>query len=215
MSITRIFGTGAWTSGVVLAASMAFAQTPPTTQPASPQTPSTPSTSSPTTSGDQSTSSSYGSPVTITGCVQRADSSASGTGGSGFVLKSTGSGSSSSSPSSGSPTSSSTPSSTGSPSSPSSTTGQEYQLMAGSSSVQLADHVGHQVEVTGTMGSGASPSSSGTTGSTSGTGTSSTTPSQPGSTQPGQATSPAASSMSAGSTFNVTSVRMVSASCPQ
>ena len=77
--------------------------------------------------------------------------------------------------------------------------GQEFQLLPGSSSVQLADHVGHQVEVTGTFGSpSASPSSgttTGTTGSPSGTGTSSATPGRPGSTQPGQATSPSASNM--------------------
>ena len=56
--------------------------------------------------------------------------------------------------------------------------------MAGSSSVQLADHVGHQVEVTGTFGSpSASPTSgttTGTTGSPSGTGTSSADAGTPG-----------------------------------
>ena len=91
--------------------------------------------------------------------------------------------------------------------------------MAGSSSVQLADHVGHQVEVTGTFGSpSASPTSgttTGTTGSPSGTGTSSAEPGRPGSTQPGQSTSPSASNMNSGTSFNVTSVRMLSASCPQ
>ena len=55
----------------------------------------------------------------------------------------------------------------------------------------------------------------GTTGSPSGTGTSSASPGRPGSTQPGQSTSPSASNMNTGTSFNVTSVRMLSASCPQ
>jgi hypothetical protein len=213
MSITRMIRTGVWAGGLMLSASVAAAQAPP---PPSPQPPSsqTPSSPTPTAAPDQATSSTYGSPVTITGCVQQATGSSAGAG-DGFVLRNASgrSGSSSSSPSSTYPSSTS-PSST----SPS-TMGQEFQLMPGSSSVQLADHVGHQVEVTGTFGSpSASPASgttTGTTGSPSGTGTSSATPGRPGSTQPGQATSPSASNMGTTTSFNVTSVRMLSASCPQ
>ena len=216
MSISGMIKSG-WTSGLVLSASVAFAQTP---SPSTPQTPSsqtpstetpssqTPSTSSPATTAQSG--STYGSPVTVTGCVQQATGSSAGAGG-GYVLRnSSGRGSSSSSSTASSST-------TTSPSA--SAAGQDVQLMAGSSSVQLADHVGHQVEVTGTYGSpSASPTSgttTGTTGSPSGTGTSSASPGRPGSTQPGQSTSPSASNMTTGTSFNVTSVRMLSASCPQ
>jgi hypothetical protein len=212
MSTTRTIRIGLWAGGVVLSTSVAFAQNPP-----SPQTPSsqTPSTAPTTTATDQATST-YGSPVTITGCVQQASGSSAGATSGGFVLRNAGgrgatsSGASSSAPSSTSP--SSTPAS--------STMGREFQLMPGSSSVQLADHVGHQVEVTGTFSSpSASPmtpsTTTGTTGSPSGTGTSSTTPGRPSSTQPGQATSPSASNMGTSTSFTVTSVRMLSATCPQ
>ena len=217
MSITRMTRTGLWTGGLMLSASIALAQAPP---PPSPQTPSsqTPSSSAPTTEPSQAASSTYGSPVTITGCVQQATSSSAGAGG--FVLKnSSGRGATPNSGSSSSNPSSTYPSTTSPSSTSPSTMGQEFQLSPGSSSVQLADHVGHQVEVTGTFGSpSASPSSgttTGTTGSPSGTGTSSATPGRPGSTQPGQATSPSASNMATTTSFNVTSVRMLSASCPQ
>jgi hypothetical protein len=209
MSTTRTIRIGLWAGGVVLSTSVAFAQNPPP----SPQTPS--STAPTTTATDQATST-YGSPVTITGCVQQATGSGAGASNGGFVLRNgsgrgaTSSGASSSAPSSTSP--SSTPAS--------STMGREFQLMPGSSSVQLADHLGHQVEVTGTFGSpSASPmtpsTTTGATGSPSGTGTSGTTPGRPGSTQPGQATSPSASNMGTSTSFTVTSVRMLSATCPQ
>ena len=214
MLTTRTIKIGLWAGGVVLSTSVAFAQTPAP----SPQTPSsqTPSSTAPTTTATDQATSTYGSPVTITGCVQQANGSSAGATSGGFVLRNgsgrgaTSSGASSSAPSSTSP--SSAPAS--------STMGREFQLMPGSSSVQLADHVGHQVEVTGTFGSpSASPmtpsTTTGTTGSPSGTGTSSTTPGRPGSTQPGQGTSPSASNMGTSTSFTVTSVRMLSATCPQ
>ena len=220
MSTTRTIRIGLWAGGVVLSTSVAFAQNPPSPQTPSSQTPSsqTPPSTAPTTTAtttDQATST-YGSPVTFTGCVQQATGSSAGAG-SGFVLKNaSGRGATSNSGASSSAPSSTSPSATSS----SSTMGQEFQLMPGSSSVQLADHVGHQVEVTGTFSSpSASPmtpsTTTGTAGSTSGTGTSSTAPGRPGSTQPGQATSPSASNMSTSTSFTVTSVRMLSATCPQ
>jgi hypothetical protein len=213
MSTTRTIRIGLWACGVVLSTSVAFAQNPAP----SPQTPSsqTPSSTAPSTTATDQATSTYGSPVTITGCVQQVTGSAGASNGD-FVLRNasgrgaTSSGATSSAPSSTSP--SSAPAS--------STMGREFQLMPGSSSVQLADHVGHQVEVTGTFGRpSASPmtpsTTTGTTGSPSGTGTSSTTPGRPGSTQPGQATSPSASNMGTSTSFTVTSVRMLSATCPQ
>jgi hypothetical protein len=218
MSTTRTIRIGLWAGGVVLSTSVAFAQTPPSPQTPSSQTPSaqTPPSTAPTTTATDQATSTYGSPVTITGCVQQATGSSAGAS-AGFVLKNaSGRGATSSSGASSSAPSSTSPSATPS----SSTMGQEFQLMPGSSSVQLADHVGHQVEVTGTFSSpSASPmtpsTTTGTAGSTSGTGTSSTTPGRPGSTQPGQATSPSASNMSTATSFTVTSVRMLSATCPQ
>jgi hypothetical protein len=215
MKTTRTIRIGLWAGGVVLSTSVAFAQNPAP----SPQTPSsqTPSSTTPTTTATDQAISTYGSPVTITGCVQQATGSSAGASSGGFVLRNaSGRGATSNSGASSSAPSSTSPSSTPS----SSTIGQEFQLMPGSSSVQLADHVGHQVEVTGTFGSpSASPmtpsTTTGTTGSPSGTGTSSTTPGRPGSTQPGQATSPSASNMGTSTSFTVTSVRMLSATCPQ
>jgi hypothetical protein len=75
--------------------------------------------------------------------------------------------------------------------------GNSYKLTGGTN---LAAHVGHQIEVTGTI----APSSGATTGTSSGTSTPSTT-----------GTSSSASGMShAAQTLNVSSVRMISASCP-
>jgi hypothetical protein len=216
MSITRTTRIGLWAGGVVLSTSVAFAQNPsPSAQTPSSQTP--PSTAPTTTATDQATST-YGSPVTITGCVQQATGSSAGSGSGGFVLRNaSGRGATSNSGASSSAPSSTSPSAA---SSSSSTMGQEFQLMPGSSSVQLADHVGHQVEVTGTFGSplasSTTPSTTtGTTGSPSGTDTSSSAPGRPSSTQPGQATSPSASNIGTSTSFTVTSVRMLSATCPQ
>jgi hypothetical protein len=196
------FRTGSWAGGLLLLASVTFAQTPPATQPTPSQTPpaspSTPGTEPKTTTDQRTDYQGSGSPITVTGCVQRADATSSSTGAGGFVLKPSRSASSSSSTSTTSPSSSS--------SSATSSMGQEYQLMAGSSGVSLADHVGHMVEVRGTVAAGATPGSSASSPS-------SADPTRPGSTQPGQSTSSA--TPAAGLSLNVTSVRMISSSCTQ
>jgi hypothetical protein len=93
----------------------------------------------------------------------------------------------------------------------------EYMLRAESSSVNLAQHVNHQVEVTGRVGS-SSGSTSGTTGTgTTGTGTTGTGTTGTGTTGTGTTgtgtTSSSRSSSSDHPTLTVTSIKMISAEC--
>jgi hypothetical protein len=198
-------------SGIALCGTLA-AQTPPpsnppSSQPTTPPTsqPATPPTSQPAPSPQSSQpttrpSSDVAGQVTATGCLQRdsgasssstAPSSSAGAGAGGFVLKNAKMGSAGDSTS---------PSSAGaSPSDPSRPAGsmsgasKDLRLMA-DSSVNLAEHVGHQVMLTGRMDSSASPSS----------------PSP--SAAPPSSSSPSASS-GKGGTFTVTKVSMISATC--
>jgi hypothetical protein len=96
-----------------------------------------------------------------------------------------------------------------------------YRLVA-TDDDKLKGHVGHKVEIMGTLESAAAPGSTtsptGTTGTTSGTtGSTSTGSTTSGTTSGTSTTSPSYSgptSASAMQSLKVTSVRMVSATCP-
>ena len=194
--------------------------------------------SQPSTRAGQSGSES-GQTVTVTGCLQswdgsstvgrsgttpsRPESSASSSSSAGgqFILTNVQQGGSSDSSSASSTSSTSSPSTTASPGSSASSSsrgaGQTFILSAGSSGVNLSQHVNHKVTITGTTMSGRSGSSG------SGTTDQSGTADRPGSsTSPGSSASPGSSSASdrgtatpASSmpTLNVTSIKMVSANC--
>jgi hypothetical protein len=90
-------------------------------------------------------------------------------------------------------------------------TGSTYVLEG--RETELAQHAGHQVEVTGTLApAGSSSSTTGTTGSTGATGsTSSGTTSASG----GSTGSSSSMSSAANQRIEVTSVRMISSTCTQ
>jgi hypothetical protein len=169
-------------AGTCLAAVLGFALSAAAQQtPASPQTPpsTTPQTAptSPYPSSQASDSSSKsdkaGKSTKLTGCVQ------SGTTAGTFELTNIkGKGSMASSESSASPSAS-----------PSSSSGKTVKLVA-AAGVDLSQHVGHQVEVTGSLGSAASSSAS-----------------------PSAAAPSAAPSSGGDKEFNVTDIKMVSATC--
>lgn len=174
------------TCGVFAIAGLTAAAQSPTTQPGS----------SPQRSGT-------GSSMTVTGCLtspggSSSSAASSSAAGAQYILTNaeSGSGASSSSPSATPPSSSPSASRAGS--------GTSYVLKAEGSSANLSEHVGHKIQVTGTLDSGSE---------------SSTSPSSPGSTQPGS-TAPSGqsgASRSAGAmgmqTLKVTNVTMISSSC--
>ncbi len=147
MFTARIARTGTWAGGMLLAATVAFAQTPPPASPTTPPTPASPV--NPVTTPQAPASNNQTSPVTITGCVQKADSSTSA--GLGYVLKNGVLGGSGAT--------------TGAASA---TAGPDYNLTSTTTGVQLGDHVGHQVEVKGVLmpSGGAAAQSSAQPGST-------------------------------------------------
>ena len=162
--------------------------------------------------------------MTLTGCVQKGETTGK------YVLTNVkhGSGSGSMAPGATSGTSGSTSGTTGTTSG---TTGSgtmagmagmtQVQLKPADSSVKFDEHIGHRVEITGKMdkdgnwGSGSMAGTSGTSGSgtagTSGTGSPATGTPGAGSTT-GSATGSRTTSR-ANPTFEVKSVRMVSATC--
>lgn len=156
--------------------------------------------------------------VTISGCVERGDRAGefkltnldrSGTGSTSGTSATSGT-----SGTTGTGTSGTTGSATGTTGSGSMSgnwsdaSAREYQLRARGASVRLDEHVGHKVEVTGTV----AKEHSGSTAGTSGTGTMGT-PGTSGTT--GSSTSGTASTShdAKGKTLEVTSLRMVSSTC--
>lgn len=173
----------------------------------------------------QPSSSDSGRTVTVTGCLQSWDGSSSTVGRSGttpsrpessatssaaggqFILTNVQQGSSSDSASSTSSASSAS----------SSAAAQTYVVSAGSSGVNLSQHLNHKVQITGTtISARAGSSGSGTTDQ-------SATADRPGSSSsPGSSSAPGSASASARGTatpasamptLNVTSIKMVSANC--
>ena len=183
-------------SAVALCGTLA-AQTPPQSPPPSYPPPS-PSPSNPPSGSPQSSQPTGRAPsdaagqVTATGCLQRdssspsASQSSSPAAGGGFVLKNAKMGGESSSSTSSSPASSADPSGRA-PGSMSSSASKDVQLMA-DSSVNLSEHIGHQVMITGRMSGGSGA---------------------PADHQP----SPSSSSATKGGSFTVTKVSMISATC--
>jgi len=171
-------------AGTCLAAVLGFALSAAAQQtPSSPQTPpSTTPQTAPTSpypssqSADQSSKSDKaGKSTKLTGCVQ------SGTTAGTYELTNIkGKGSMASSESAASPSAS-----------PSASSGKTVKLVA-AAGVDLSQHVGHQVEVTGSMGASASASSS---------------------ASPSASAPSASASSSTDKEFNVTDVKMVSATC--
>ncbi len=197
---------------------------------------------SPTTSTPQPSTGATNGPTSATGCLQRgggssssdssatppSGASASSAGGGSFVLKNVTFGNETSTtsrapsrpgseppqagtPPAGSP-SSSNPSSTASSSSAASSSRssgntKELKLMA-DSGVNLSEHVGHQVTVMGRFSGGSGSAASSPSSSSS---PSASTPSTPSSASSSSGPSGMASR---GGTFTVTSVSMISATCP-
>lgn len=175
---TPIGRSGIYAGGMLLAATLAFAQTPPPPSPTAPPTPASPV--NPVTPPQAPASSMQTTPVTITGCVQRADGAVSS--GLGFVLKN-------------GVVANSAAATTGTATTPAAV-GVDYSLVTIASTVQLADHIGHQVEVKGALMPGGLGSNSAQAGN---------------SAQSGNTT---ASTTAAGTqTLTVTSVRMLSSTC--
>ena len=182
-------------SAVALCGTLA-AQTPPQSPPPSYPPPS-PSPSNPPTASPQSSQPTSSSPsemagqVTAAGCLQRdssspsASPSASPGAGGGFVLKNAKMGDASSSTSS-SPASSADPSGRAA-GTMSSSASKDFQLMA-DASVNLSEHIGHQVMVTGRMSGGSGGPAA-------------------------HSPSPSSSSAAKGAAFTVTKISMISATC--
>lgn len=168
-------------AGTCLAAVLGFALSAAAQQtPASPQTPPTTPQTAPTSpypssqaADSSSKSDKAGKSTKLTGCVQ------SGTTAGTFELTNIkGKGSMASSESSASPSAS-----------PSASSGKTVKLVA-AAGVDLSQHVGHQVEVSGSLGSGSSSSAS-----------------------PSASAPSAAPSAGDSKEFNVTDIKMVSATC--
>jgi hypothetical protein len=176
-----------------------------------------------------SSSSDSGRTVTVTGCLQSWDGSSSTVGRSGTTPARPDSSATSTSSAAGGQfiltnvqqggsTDSSSPSSSAATSGASSSAaGKTYVLSAGSSGVNLSEHLNHKVQITGTTMAGKSGSTGSGTTDQSGTADrpgSSTSPessSAPGSSSAsGRGTATPASSMP---TLSVTSIKMVSANC--
>jgi hypothetical protein len=173
-------------TGTCLAAAFAVglaAQTPqtPQTPPSTPQTP--PSSSYPSSTSQDRDSAKT---VTVTGCLKAGDSADS------FTLSDLKWGGSSSSTTGGA-------SAVGTSGSAPAGIGSATTLKINPGSAKLSEHVGHQVEITGTVGDKTSSSASATT-----------SPTDPAAGRPSAS---ASSSASSSPSFNAKSVKMVSATC--
>jgi hypothetical protein len=184
-----------WATGLAIAATCAIG--------VAAQTPSTSGTTSEKT-------------ITVVGCLENASTSASGstatgssttgtTGSSGmtsgssqFVLANAMPSTGTSTGTTGATGSTSTASGTSGTSSSSTTTGSRYMLEGQTS--ELQPHTGHQIEVTGTLDTTSGSTSSGATGTTGTTGS--------------ETSSGGSSSMANAQRLKVSSVRMISATCP-
>jgi hypothetical protein len=178
-------------AGTCFAALLGFALSAAAqSNPTSPQTPqTTPTSPYPSSQSSSMDKSDHGKSSKLTGCVQ------SGTTAGTYELTNIKKGAGRDSASS----SSTAPSSTSEPSSASSSSSKSVKLVA-AAGVDLSQHVGHQVEVTGSWAPSSSSSSSSATSSTS-------------STTPPSSTETSTTSTSMGKDFNVTDVKMVSATC--
>jgi hypothetical protein len=185
--MTRRMWSGTCAALTVGFAAVVMAQNPPSQAPPQNSTP-------PGSQSTRSTQSSSARMMTITGCLQRGSDSATGTSGSASSSRSASSGDFIlTNASMGAASASSTAGTTGSSSASSqarsaSGAGTQYRLDADAS--KLTPHVGHKVEVTGTLDSSASPGASSAAGSSTST-----------------------AAMSA-PRLKVDSVKMVSSTCP-
>jgi hypothetical protein len=157
-------------------------------------------TSPPTSSQTRSSSQSAANQVTVTGCIQRATATPGATGTTGSTSTSSSSSGSNYILTNATPAGSGSSSSSATSPSTAGTSGSgamhaTYRLDADDS--KLSAHVGHKVEITGTLESASSSSSS----------------SSP-STSPSTSSSSSASSMS-GPQLKVESVRMIASSCSE